>query len=147
MKVSCKLKYDQEMSKHELNLLRQRIPLYLNYDRRSSQYPSFIHCINDNYMRQQLFTEYKNLTEQIRTNLMAIHVECAKAYIQQCNKQFNVEMDEIWKVNKSLPSNQKLTPIMRNLMDQRLENIRACLQCTYKFKTQLAYVTSNMNEL
>ena len=133
------------MSKHELDLLRQRIPLYLNYHTRSGQYPSFIHCINDNNIREQLFSQSENLTEQVRTNLMTVQVECAEAYMQQCNKQFNIEMDEIWKVNKSLPSNQKLTSIMRNLMDQRLENIRACLQCTYKFKTQLAHVTSNIN--
>ena len=147
MKIACKLKYDEEMSRHELNLLRQRIPLYLNYHRRSSQYPSFIQCINDNHMRQQFLAQYKNLAEQIRTHLMTIHVECAEAYMQQCNQQFNAGMDEIWKANKSLPSNQKLTLVMRNLLDQRLENIRACLQCTYKFKTQLAHVTSNFNEL
>jgi hypothetical protein len=57
--------------------------------------------------------------------------------MQQCQKQFDVEMKQLWKTERTLPTEQQLTSTMQNLIDQHLTNISARIECIYKFKFNL----------
>jgi hypothetical protein len=62
-----------------------------------------------------------------------------------CEKHFNNEMHDIWKINRTLPQNQQLTASMLNLIEQRLINITARIECIYKFKNQLFDIKLNIH--
>lgn len=144
MKQLCKLKYDQEITKHEANFLKQQIPQHMNSHPFEKELLigqlSLIDDIDDLLRRQQLYKQYKDTAEQGRTKIMALYLECAETQKNHCEKQFNKEAKEIWDTEKTLPSEQQLTPIMRTLINQRLANITARIECLYKFKIQLVKV-------
>lgn len=143
MKQLCKLKYDQVITKHEANFLKQQISLHINshpFDKEPIGQLSLIDDIDDLLLRQKLYKQYKDTAEQGRTKIMALHLECAEAQKNHCEKQLNKEEREFWAKKKTLSSEQQLTPTMRSLIDQRLANITARIECLYKFKIQLVKV-------
>jgi len=128
------------MTKHEANFLKQQSPIHIvahPFEKESIAQLSLIDDINDPIIRQELYKQYKDTAEQARTNMMAVYLECAETQKDRCQQQFNVELKQIWDREKTLPSEQQLTPMMRNLIDQRLDNIKARIECLYKFKLQL----------
>ena len=140
VKHLCKLQYDQEMTKHEANFLKQQIPIHITshpFEKESIAQLSFLDDIHDPIIRQQLYKQYKESAEQARMKMVDIYLECAEAQKNRCQQQFNVELKQMWNNETALPSEQQLTPMMRNLIDQRLANITARIKCLYKFKIQL----------
>ena len=146
MKRLCKLKYEQEITRHEVHFLKQRLSSHIASHPFRSQpiaQSSLIDSINNSDLRQQLYKQYKSVAEQARTTMMNVYMESAEGQMSQSDKQFSIEMNEMWKVNKSLPLDQQFTQVMLNLIDQRLANITARIKCVYKFKTDLLHVKSN----
>jgi hypothetical protein len=128
------------MTKHEMNLLKQQIPIYIashRFEHESIVQSSLINSISDQCIRQKLYQQYKDTAEQARIKMMTVYMECAQKQMQQCQDQFNVEMKQMWKTERTLPSKQQLTSMMQNLMDQHLINISARIECMYKFKFDL----------
>jgi len=130
------------MTKHEANFLKQQIPIHIAshpFEKEPIAQLSLINDIGDPIIRQQLYKQYKETAEQGRKNMMAVYLECAEAQKDQCQQQLDVETKQIWDNETALPSEeqQPLTPMMRNLIDQRLANITARIECLYKFKIQL----------
>lgn len=61
-------------------------------------------------------------------------LECTEAQQHQYEQELKTESKELWDAEKLRPLDQQLTPIMRNLINQRLNNISARIECLYKFK-------------
>ncbi|CAF1241698.1 unnamed protein product [Rotaria sordida] len=60
IKRLCKLKYDQEMTKHEMNFLKQQIPIYLashQFEHESIAQSSLINSISGQRMRENLYQQ------------------------------------------------------------------------------------------
>jgi hypothetical protein len=75
---------------------------------------------------------------------MTHYIEIAEAQMCQCQKQFNIEWKKMYEVRKSLPPDQQLSPVMIDLIEQRVVNIGACLKCMYKFKAQLCRINTDV---
>ncbi|CAF4172508.1 unnamed protein product, partial [Rotaria magnacalcarata] len=71
------------------------------------------------------------------TNKVTISLDLIKQHMHQCQKQFNKEFEHMWHNQKTLSPDQRLTSTMVHLIDQRLANIDARLECIYKLKAQL----------
>ena len=140
MKHLCKLNYNKEMAKREVNLLKEKISSHITshpFQSESIAQSSLIDTVKDSCKRQQLYQQSKNVAEEARTQMMATYMECAEEQMKQCQKQHDIELKDIWNMQKSLPIDQQLTTLMQNLTEQRLVNITAQIECMYKFKTQL----------
>lgn len=143
----CKLKYNQELSKHEVNFLKQQTPIYLAshpFEKQPIAELSLMDNISNPTLRQQLYEQYKQTAEQARMKMMQMYVECASEQTDQYQEQFNTEMKQMWERETTLSSEQRMTPIMHKLLDQRLANITARFECLYKFKIQLLKVPTNV---
>lgn len=135
------------MTKHEANFLKQKIPLHIAshpFEKESIAQLSIIDDICDPIIRQQLYRQYKDTAEQARIKMTNLSLKCAQEQRTRCQQQFDVEVEQMWNQEKTLSSKQQLTQIMRNLIDQRLTNITARIECLYKFKIQLYQIKSNI---
>ncbi|CAF4590717.1 unnamed protein product, partial [Rotaria sp. Silwood2] len=82
----CKLKYDQEITRHKMIILKQRISLHKTLhpfeDQSITQLP-FIDNINDPNIRQQLYKQYKNVTQQARVDIMTIYMKSVEPQMHE----------------------------------------------------------------
>jgi hypothetical protein len=149
MKHLCKLKRNQELTKYEVNLLKEKISTYLPshpFERESIiAQSSLIDHISNPRIRQQLYEQYKNVAEQARTNMMTVYMKCAEGQKQQCQNQYDIGLKEIYDIEKTLLSHQRLTKAMWDLIEHILANISARIECVYKFKRQLFHLKSNIH--
>ncbi|CAF1344517.1 unnamed protein product [Adineta steineri] len=148
MERLCKLKCDQDMTKYEVILLKEKISIHLAshpFERESIAQSPLINSIRDTKVREQVYKQYKNTAEQARIKMMTIYMECAEGQKQQCQTQYDIEMKEAYKIQRDLPSDQQLTKLMWNLIEQRLTNISARIECIYKFKTRLFHLQSTIH--
>ena len=64
-------------------------------------------------------------------------LEKEKNYYEQ---QLNSAIERIWKLNKSLPPDQQLSPTMLKSIDQRFNNMTDLIACIYEFKRHLIHL-------
>ncbi len=149
MERLCQLKYNQEMTKYEVNLLKEKISIYIPshpFERESIiGQSSLIDRISNPKIRQQLFKQYKNVAEQARNSMMNVYMKCAEGQKQQCQIQYDIVLKEMYALEKTLPSNQRLTKTMWELIEQLLANMSARIECVYKIKRQLLHLKSNIH--
>ena len=93
--------------------------------------------IRDPRLREALHEEYKNVSGQARSTMMAMYLKCAEKQKQQCQLDFNAAMVEALDRQQKLPFDEKLTRYMCELLQKRSTNVGARLECEYKFKIEL----------
>ena len=76
--------------------------------------------------------------------MTTVYLECAEVQRSRCQQKFDDEAKQLWNTDKTLPFQQQLTSMMRNLIEQRLANITARIECLYKLKLQLLQTKSNI---
>jgi len=143
----CKFKYEEAVTKYHFNLLKQCIPARLNSNSFQNQLigtPSVIDNIQDVTMRKKLSKQYTEVTEQAKTHIILLAQDTAEGQMRQYQKQYIMEMNQVWQHEKMLPSDQRLTSTMIHLMEQRLANIDARLEYIYKCKAQLFQLNTNV---
>ena len=134
------------MARHEMNLLKRGIPLHVasySFENEPAAQSAFIDSINEPDIRQQLHKQYTNATEQAATDMMTAYMKSAEVQVYQSEKEFDVAIQEMWSVRKSLPPDQQSSQVMIDLIEQRCVNISKRLECMYKFKIELFHVKSN----
>jgi len=134
------------MTTHEAKFLKHNIPVYLaSYTFEKAPIGKFplIDDMQDPIQRQQFYKRYKEVTEQARMDMINVSFEHTKDQKKQYEQQYNVELQQVWNKEKTLPSDQKLTPTMHSLIRQCSINIRAHIECLYKYKTQLFQMKTN----
>ncbi|CAF1651512.1 unnamed protein product, partial [Adineta ricciae] len=121
MKRLCQLKSNQEMTKHEVDLLRLKISSHLTthlFECESIASSALINSITNKKLQKQYYEQYKAIAEQSRTKMMNDYMECAESQKQQAQHYYETEM-------KIVQESQQLTSSMWNIVKQRLANINA----------------------
>ena len=124
------------MAKLEVHLVNEKLAArssVLPFDESSLSLES----IRDPRMREALHEEYKNVSGQARNTMMAMYLKCAEKQKQQCQLDFDAAMADTLDRQQQLPFDEKLAPYMCELLQKRLANVGARLECEYKFKIEL----------
>ena len=134
----CKLKYKQEITKSNVNFLIETVPIHLSvhppFDSHSLVRAPIINSLHKPYLQQELYIDYKKISERARTNQLNVYTKTLENQMYYLEKQLNQIVDKVYKINSSIQStNEHLSSIMLNMIDQHLNNITAYIQSIYKF--------------
>jgi hypothetical protein len=103
-----------------------------------------IDSIQDANMRKKLSKHYIQIVEQAKADIMILARDTAERQMRQYQKQYDMEMNQMWQHEKILPTDQRLTSTMIHLMEKRLVNIDARTEYIYKCKAQLFQLKTNI---
>ena len=92
--------------------------------------------------QQQLYEEYRKVSEKAKQDMMALYLSSAEAQMHHYHDQFNTEMKQFWNEQRTLPTNQKFTEAMLNVLTQRYNNISESINYVYKYKAQCIHLES-----
>ena len=82
--------------------------------------------------RQELYDQYRNVTHQVRENVIRLCLSSAENQMDRYCEQLNRKLEQFWFEQQSLPTDQKLTAAMINLIEQHCKNISDCVKCVYE---------------
>ncbi|CAF3964074.1 unnamed protein product [Rotaria sp. Silwood1] len=147
MKQLCCSKYEQELTKQEFDLLQQKINYYnspcQSFECSSICQSELIDSIQDSNIRQELFNQYKEIAKQSRLDMFNLYLKSAKIQMDECKKKFDTDMKKLWYDRRSSCDNEKISPFMIDLIEQRCNKIGDRIQCTYIFKAKSICVKHN----
>lgn len=103
-----------------------------------------IDSIQDETIRKKLSKHYIQIVEQAKADIMILARDTAERQMHQYQKQYDMEMNQMWQNEKILPTDQRLTSTMIHLMEKRLVNIDARTEYIYKCKAQLFQLNTNV---
>ncbi|CAF4595043.1 unnamed protein product, partial [Rotaria magnacalcarata] len=133
-------KYEEAITKYHFNSLKQCIPEHSTLNSIRNQLigtSSVIDSIQDITVRKKSSKHYIEVAEQAKDDIMILARDTAEGQMRQYQKQYNMEMNQVWQHEKTLPLDQRLTSTMIHLMEKRLANIDARVEYIYKCKAQL----------
>lgn len=148
MKNLCRCKYQQAISEQECNLLRQQIA-YHNLPGQSFDCSSSIsHCatvdsIQNPEIRRQLMQHYKDIAEQSRLKMFQLYLKTVEEERNKCKKQFDTAQRKMWMERRMALDNEKVPPIMINLIEQRCIKMSDRIKCIYQYKAQSIGIESH----
>ena len=136
----CQSKYEQELSEQEYLLLKQQMAYY-NLPNQSFEYSRIGHCsiidsIQNASIRQDLFQQYKEVAEQSRDALFNIYLQTAEEQREAYKKIYETNIMKMSSSQCSLNDEEKISPMMVHLINERCNKISERIQCIYKFKFQ-----------
>ncbi|CAF1411371.1 unnamed protein product [Rotaria sordida] len=147
MKQLCCSKYEQEITKQEFDLLQQQINYYnspcQSFECSSLSQSELINSIRDSNIRQELLNQYKKIAVQSRLDIFNLYMKSAKSQMDECKKKFDADMKKLWHDQHSSSDNEKLSPLMFNLIEQRCNKIGDRIRCIYIFKVKSICVKHN----
>lgn len=129
MKQLCRLRYEQEKAKHEIDYLKQQISIYQACSAFEHESISIASRLND---RQSCV----ETIQQARNQMVNDFLDNANQQKQHTERQFQLEVKHLWTMEKNLSSSLKLTTTMQHIVDKCLQNISEHVSCLYKFKSQ-----------
>ena len=124
------------MAKLEVLLVKEKLATRSSVLPFDESLPS-LDSIRDPCLRDALHEEYKNVSGQARSTMMVMYLNCAEKQQQQCQLDFDAAMADVLVEQQKLPFDERLTPYMCELLEKRLANVCARLECDYKFKIEL----------
>ncbi|CAF1489852.1 unnamed protein product [Adineta steineri] len=140
------VRYKQDVTREEVQLVKQRISHYNNSPRSKLQitHPTFITTITNQDFQQQLNNQLTNAVEQAKDDMLNLYVKTAETQMEHYGKQYyDRELDKIFVERKSLPVDQQLTTIMVNLLEQRADNRKERIKYVNQFKIHCLHSNSN----
>ncbi|CAF2075353.1 unnamed protein product [Rotaria magnacalcarata] len=136
-------KYQEEITKEEYNLLKQRISFYKSYQTPIElAQETFFNAIENGDIRQKSHDQYINIAQQAKEDMLQLYLSSAKAQMDRYRKQLNSKLKQFWLEQRSLPKDKKLTALIINLIEQRWKNMSESVQCVYKYKLDLLHLNS-----
>ena len=147
MKNLCHCKYQQETSEQEYNLLRQQIA-YHNLPGQSFDSSSISHCatvdsIQNPEIRRQLMQQYKDIAEQSRLKMCQLYLKTAEEEKNTCKKKYDAAEKKMWMDRRMALVDEKIPPIMVNLIEQRCSKMSDRIKCIYQYKAQSIAIASH----
>lgn len=137
----CKLKYKHEITKSTVAFFKETIQIHLStdppFDSHSLVKAPMINSIYKPSLQEELYKDYKLITQQAKTNRLDIYMKTLENQIDHYEKHFNRIIDKIYKINSSIPPHQQLTSNMLHIIDQRLHNMTTYIQTLYRYKTEM----------
>ncbi|CAF1364388.1 unnamed protein product [Adineta steineri] len=140
------VRYKQDVTREEVQLVKQRIYHYNNSPRSKLQisHPRFITTISNQDFQQQLNNQLTNAVEQAKNDILNLYVKTAETQMEHYGKQYyDKELDKIFVGRKSLPVDQQLTTIMVNLLEERADNRKERIKYVNQFKIHCLHSNSN----
>ena len=130
-------------------MLKQRIA---NHQPQLLDYRRVLNTMHSQDVRQrqqqQLYEEYRKVSEKAKEDMMTLYLSSAEAQMHHYHDQFNTEMKQFWNEQRTLPTNQKFTGAMLNVLTQRYNNISESIDYVYKYKARYIHsksVDASMN--
>ncbi|CAM4819703.1 unnamed protein product [Rotaria magnacalcarata] len=146
-------KYQEEITKEEYNLLKQRISFYKSYQTPIElAQETFFNAIENGDIRQKSHDQYINIAQQAKEDMLQLYLSSAKAQMYRYRKQLNSKLKQFWLEQRSLPKDKKLTALIINLIEQRWKNMSESVQYIYPFdwfsktKNNMKASSSSLNQ-
>jgi len=133
------------MTKHELQLLKKQIAHHQSsssFDSLPISHVPLFDSINNANVRQQLYAQYRQVIEQSKMDMFNLYISSATTQTQHYQRQHNDQIEKMGLDQRSLPQDQKLTPVMIDLIEQRANIITERIKCIYNFKAETLSVQS-----
>ncbi|CAF4995833.1 unnamed protein product, partial [Rotaria socialis] len=106
----CKFKYEEAVTKYHFNSLKQCIPEHFTLNSMRNQLigkSSVIDSIQDGTIRKKLSKHYIEVAEQAKTDIMILARDAAERQMRQYQTKCNMEMNQVWQHEKTLPTDQR----------------------------------------
>jgi hypothetical protein len=147
MKDLCQCKYQQETTEQEYNLLRQQIA-YHNSPDQSFECSFISHCTNMGSIRnpdiqRHLLQQYKDIAEQSRLKMFQLYLKTAEEERNTCKKKYDTAEKKMWMDRRMALDDEKIPPIMINLIEQRCSKMSDRIKCIYQYKAQSIGIESH----
>ena len=144
----CEDKLEQEKAKYDVDLLKQHI-FYkqLPYEIKSLQIPTelIIDPVVPVNVRCHLQNHYQKIIQKTKSDLLTIHIAIAEACMREWQNQFNNHTDRMKRNQdeRDMFSDERLTPIMIEIMQRRFKFITERIQRLYKLKVDFFHQSFN----
>ena len=134
----CSLTFNKEKAEQELilfkiGLIYKKLPKSL--DILEASLPTSITTISDSIICERLSNEYIRIIQRAKYDLMNVLTSAVEAKRNDCQKVFDTQTAEIWKNQRQLPVEERLTTAAITLTEQRQKNIIECVKCIYELKS------------
>jgi len=142
-------KLDKEISKMEMDLLKQRVAhqqVSNIFDSLNIPAPSTLATIDDQTIHQHLIYRYEQLVQRTKSELLILHIRAAEVKMEACAKNFDVDYKEFYQKQRTDFSEGKFTPAMLNIMEQRFKNIDERLKTLYDLKIRFFIKAPTVNK-
>ena len=96
--------------------------------------PPALESIEDQGIRQRLSERYTTIIRQSKSDMMALYIASAEAYMDECQIKFDTELAQMKEDQRSGSIERQLSPAMINVLERRLKNLGERLQCLYDLK-------------
>ena len=118
----CLARQKHELTKYELERLKKRIDCCNSPSLFDSLPISQVPLFDSLYhvdVRKQLYSEYRQAIEQSRANMFNLYMSAATAQMQHYLQENNNGIQQMWQDRRSLPADQRLAPVMIELIERR----------------------------
>ncbi len=111
-----------------------------SFDSMNLSLPTSFQTIDDPTLRHRLLDRQEKILEQTKIDMMAVMMTGAEAIQRQCQKEFDTEMTKLWQDYRKFSSEQRITPVMMDLIDERFNNVTERIQSIYHFKVNYFFL-------
>ncbi|CAF0991852.1 unnamed protein product [Didymodactylos carnosus] len=123
------------------------ITYYTSRDQ-SFECSSISHCatidsIQNPEIRRQLFQRYKDIAEQSRLKMFQLYLKTAEEERNRCKKKYDTAEKKMWMDRRLASDDEKIPPIMINLIEQRCSKMSNRIKCIYQYKAQSIGIESH----
>ncbi|CAF2831409.1 unnamed protein product [Rotaria sp. Silwood2] len=142
-------RYKQDVTKEEVQLVKERIIHYKNNNHKYRQqiisHPTFISTSMNQILQQQIYDQLTSVVEQAKVDMLNLYVKTAETQMKTYDKQYNKELDKMFieRKQQSLAVEQQLTTAMLNLLEKRADNRQKRIRCVNQFKIHCLHSNSN----
>lgn len=125
-----------------MQLLERRITSHQHHQSSPSfdslpiSHVSLFDSIDNADVREQLYTQYRQVIEQSGMDILNLYVNSGKTQMQHYQREHTNEIKRVWQVQRSLPLDSKLTDIMMDLLEKRVDVIVERIKCIYNYRAQ-----------
>ena len=142
MKEICHAKYQEETTKGEYSLVKQRISIHTSQQSFDLAQETLFDKIEDQHIRRKLHDQYINVAKQAKDEMIQLCLSSAEAQMHRYDQQFTAKSKQFWLEQRSLPNDQKLPDVMIDLIEQRWKNISESVKCAYQYRIELIHLSS-----
>ena len=135
----CLTRQQRESAQYELQLLKEPRIRYESSPLRDSiatAIAPLLDSFTDAVVRKKLYDQQAQLVKQLKDDMFSLHVNSAKAEVQYYDQRDEDEIKKMWQDQRSLTSNQRLTPAMLDLIEQRAKILEERVLCIHNFRTK-----------
>lgn len=78
--------------------------------------------IQDETQAQQYIDQHQQILKNYKQEMILLFLNMSKVYMSEIQALFNKEMYQFWQNQRLLPVHERFTPVVLNLIEERLAN-------------------------